>query len=450
MADTPPTNPRPQDSSSHKHSEAPATSAPEAEQQAPGSSGKQQQIPEASEKEQQEPDVSEKQQTTGASEKKGVAGILPLAMDAMAGDHPAGTKLFLMFFLGLFVFSLYLLYLILEPFINSLIFACVLTALCHPLYSCFLRITGHRRPVASFLVLIVLTFLVVLPVYVFIVGLIPQAAQSFEAINKWLGGAHLVELMNTHLQPVLDWVHELVPELDLTPADLQGSIITASRSAGQYLLGAGSFIVSNTLKFIIHFMLVLLVMFFLLIDGAEIIRKIEYYCPLKPRQTGVIMDSMRQISRSVLVGGFAIAALQGIAGGIGFAIVGFPAFFWGTVMIFAALVPFVGTSLVWIPGVIVLIITGEIKSAIFLALWGSIGISAIDSVLRPLLMRGGVDMPIMFIFLAILGGVNVFGMLGLLYGPMILSLVTVMLTIYGEEYHLILRSRPPSRNGSGS
>ena len=253
MADTPPTNPRPQDSSSHKHSEAPATSAPEAEQQVPGSSEKQQEIPDASDKEQQESDASEKQQATGASEKKSVAGILPLAMDAMASDHPAGTKLFLMFFLGLFVFSLYLLYLILEPFINSLIFACVLTALCHPLYSCFLRITGHRRPVASFLVLIVLTFLVVLPVYVFIVGLIPQAAQSIEAINKWLGGAHLVELMNTHLQPVLDWVHELVPELDLTPADLQGSIITASRSAGQYMLGAGSFIVSNTLKFIIHF-----------------------------------------------------------------------------------------------------------------------------------------------------------------------------------------------------
>lgn len=375
---------------------------------------------------------------------------LSLTFGAMAGDHPTGAKLFLMFFLGLLIFSLYLLYLILEPFIHSLIFACVLTALCYPLYSFFLRVTGNRRPFASFLVLLVFTFLVVLPVYIFIVGLIPQAAQSIDAINKWLGGTHLVDLMNTHLQPVLDWVHEFVPELDMSTVDLRGSIISASRNAGQYMLGAGSFIVSNTLKFIIHFMLVLLIMFFLFIDGAEIIRKIEYYCPLKPRQTGVIMDSMRQISRSVLVGGFAIAALQGIAGGIGFAIVGFPAFFWGTVMIFAALVPFVGTSLVWIPGVIVLLITGEIKSAIFLALWGSIGISAIDSVLRPLLMRGGVDMPIMFIFLAIIGGVKVFGMLGLLYGPMILSLVTVMFTIYGEEYHLILRSRPPSRNSPGS
>lgn len=190
-----------------------------------------------------------------------------------------------------------------------------------------------------------------------------------------------------------------------------------------------------------HLMLVLLIMFFLLIDGEALVGRMSYLFPMKSEQTAVVIDSLRRMSKAVLVGGFSVAVLQGIVGGIGLAIVGIPALFWGTVMVFAALVPVVGTGLVWGPAVVFLFFSGDWKSALFLALWCGVGVTSIDSILRPFLLRGGGKVPVLFLFMSILAGINVFGMLGLLYGPMILGLVAVMLNIYAEEYQDILQNR---------
>ncbi len=363
-------------------------------------------------------------------------------------DTPPGAKLFLVFFLGVFVFSLYLLFLIFQPFMHTLIFACVLTALSYPLYVFFLKFTGRRRPIASFLVLTLLVFLVFLPIYFFIAGLVPQAKYSIGIIYTWLADPESADVINASIQPVLDTLHGYFPDLDLASVDVRKELTSALGSM-ENMLGFGRVVLGNTFKLLLHLLLMLLVMFFLLMDGAELIRKLEYYCPLKPRQTGVIMDSIRQISKAVLVGGFVIAILQGTAGGIAFAIVGFPAFFWGTVMAIASFIPLVGTWVVWLPAALILFFDGSVKSAIFIVIWGIVVIGGIDNILRPILMRGAAKVPIIFIFLALFGGLNVFGMLGLLYGPLILSFAAVMLTIYGEEYQVILRSRP-DKNGEDS
>ena len=363
----------------------------------------------------------------------------------IAADAPPGARLFLVFFLGVFVFSLYLLFLIFQPFMHTLIFACVFTALSHPLYVQFMRLTGQRKPIASFLVLATLIFLVFIPIYIFIAGLIPQAKNSLELMNSWLSNAHSGDLISLHVQPLIDLLHERFPDLDLASFDVRKEL-TAALGSFETMLGFGRALLGNTFKLVLHLLLMLLVMFFLLMDGAELIRKIEYYCPLKPRQTGVIIDSIRQISKAVLVGGFVIAILQGTAGGIAFAFVGVQPFFWGTVMAIASFIPLVGTWVIWLPAAAILFFAGSVKSAIFIVVWGIVVIGGIDNILRPILMRGAAKVPIIFIFLALFGGLNVFGMMGILYGPLILSLAAVMLTIYGEEYQVILRSRP-DKNG---
>ena len=359
----------------------------------------------------------------------------------LAGDQPEGRKLFLWFFLALLLFSLWLLYTLLQPFLHSIILACVFTAISYPFHKRCLRLTGGRRMPAALLALLVIIILVIVPICIFVAGLIPQASESIAAVNRWLAGAHLGETLSTHIQPLLDLLHEHFPWIDISLNDIRSSILAISRNAGQYVLGSATSILGNTLMFFAHALLILLFMFFLFIEGESMLRRINYLFPMKPRQTAVIIESLRRMSRAVLVGGFCVAALQGIAGGIGFAIVGIPALFWGTVMVFAALVPVVGTGLIWVPAVIVLLIMNEWGHAIFLSIWCGIGVTSIDSILRPLLMRDGANVSVLFIFISILGGVNVFGMLGLLYGPMILGLVAVMLNIYAEEYHDILKGR---------
>lgn len=372
-------------------------------------------------------------------ERKGAFG--PFRGDTPSGDRSERQKLFFWFFLGVLGFSFYLLYALMQPFLHSIILACVFTAIMFPFYRKCLSLTGGRRIPAALVVLLVITLLVSVILTVFVAGLVPQAKTSIAAVNKWLGSAHLGETMNVYIEPLLNTVQEHFPELQLSMQDITDELTGFSTRMGQYIVSKASSLVGNTLMFFAHSLLILLIMFFLLMDGESLLRRMAYLFPMKPEQTAVVIESLRRMSRAVLVGGFSVAVLQGIAGGIGLAIVGIPPLFWGCVMAFAALVPVVGTGLIWVPAVIYLLIMNEWQSAIFLSIWCGIGVTSIDSILRPLLMRGGARVPLLFLFMAILGGVNVFGMLGLLYGPMILGLVAVMLDIYAEEYDDVLVSR---------
>ncbi len=190
-----------------------------------------------------------------------------------------------------------------------------------------------------------------------------------------------------------------------------------------------------------HFFLFLVALFFFLKDGAGMVARLKYLTPLREEQQERILDTLRRVSRSVLAGGFLVAALQGVVGGVGLAFVGIPALFWGTVMALSAFVPVVGTGLVWAPAVAFLLFTGEWKSAVFLALWCGILVTSIDTFLRPYLMRDASGVPVLFLFLAILGGIQAFGVFGLLYGPIILTFAVVMLKIYADEYKEQLKSK---------
>lgn len=351
------------------------------------------------------------------------------------------SKLFLWFFLIVLIFSLYLLYQVIRPFLHSIILACTFSSLCYPIYRHLVNKCNQRKALASALLILAIAFVIAIPVTLFIVGLIPQAASSISAVNHWLAGNHLGELIANHLDPFISSLDNHFPELELGTVDIRGNLLSFSRSTGQLLLGASTYIVGNTLLIVMHFLLILLLMFYFFINGEALVSRIKYMCPLKPQQTERIIEGLRKMARSVFAGGFLIAILQGLVGGIGLAIVGIPALFWGTLMAFASLVPVVGTGLIWVPAAAFLFLSDEKGYALFLALWCGILVSSIDSLLRPFLMKGGGKVPVLFLFLSILGGIQAFGMLGLLYGPMILGLVAVMLSIYNEEYDDILSQR---------
>jgi predicted PurR-regulated permease PerM len=359
----------------------------------------------------------------------------------LAGADPTARKIFLWSFMLLLIFSLYLLYALIRPLLNTIILGLIFSAISYPFYKRCLGLTGNRPIPAALLVICCLMFLVILPISLFIIGLIPQASQTVANITRWLQTTDPGALLDTTLAPLISLVQTHFPEINLEALDFKQDMVAFSSQLGQYLITSGTYILRNTAMIIGHLCVILLIIFFALIDGNHWLRRLEYLLPLKPEQTIIIIESVRRMSRAVLVGGFCVAALQGIAGGIGFALVGIPALFWGTIMVFAALVPVFGTGLVWGPAVLILFFTGEWKSALFLLLWCGIGVTSIDSILRPLLIRDGARVSVLFIFLSILSGIMTFGMLGLLYGPVILGFVVVMIDIYSQEYKAILESR---------
>ncbi len=135
---------------------------------------------------------------------------------------------------------------------------------------------------------------------------------------------------------------------------------------------------------------------------------------------------------------WATAVAQGFAGGIGLWIAGISPLFWGTMMAFASLIPVVGTAIIWLPAVVYLVLIGSWGKAVFLAIWSMVVVGSIDNFLRPFLMKGEGGISSIYLFFAILGGINLFGIVGILYGPLILGVAAILLYLYELEYGEVL------------
>src|SRR5690606_27364726 len=138
------------------------------------------------------------------------------------------------------------------------------------------------------------------------------------------------------------------------------------------------------------------------------------------------------------------AIAQGIAGGLGMWLAGFPGLFWGTMMGFASFIPVVGTALIWVPATLYLFIMGDISWMIFLLIWSIAVVGSIDNLLRPLLMQGSAGMNTLMIFFSLLGGLQLFGLIGLIYGPLIFAITIVLFNLYEEEFQPFLNRQDNS------
>lgn len=331
--------------------------------------------------------------------------------------------------------SLYLAYLILQPFLHILIFAIVLATAFHPTQVRLSRLYRGRKNLAALTIVFIITFVIVLPVFLFTSALVNQGLQSINQMNEWIKAGNLNKLAHDErLVTFLARIQERLPFLELEKLNLANSLLEISKGFGQYFLSKGATILGNVATLVSHFFIMIFVVFYVLRDGKEMIHQARLLSPLKTEQEDRIINGIHVVGGSVLLGTLATAAFQGLVGGIGLAIVGIPGLFWGTVMGFSSLIPIVGTSLVWIPSVVYLILLGKMKYAVFLVAWNILLVGSIDNFLRPFLMGGEGRMSPFYVFLAIIGGVQYFGLVGILYGPLILSFAMIMLYIYQVEY----------------
>jgi len=331
--------------------------------------------------------------------------------------------------------SLYLAYLILQPFLHILIFAIVLATAFHPTQVRLSRLYRGRKNLAALTIVFIITFVIVLPVFLFTSALVNQGLQSINQMNEWIKAGNLNKLAHDErLVTFLARIQERLPFLELEKMNLTNSLLEISKGFGQYFLSKGATILGNVATLVSHFFIMIFVVFYVLRDGKEMIHQARLLSPLKTEQEDRIINGIHVVGGSVLLGTLATATFQGLVGGIGLAIVGIPGLFWGTVMGFSSLIPIVGTSLVWIPSAVYLILLGKMKYAVFLVAWNILLVGSIDNFLRPFLMGGEGRMSPFYVFLAIIGGVQYFGLVGILYGPLILSFAMIMLYIYQVEY----------------
>jgi predicted PurR-regulated permease PerM len=355
-----------------------------------------------------------------------------------APNDPDGihrSKAYRPFLLVVLFFSLYLTYLILNPFLDILALAIVLASLFYPVQLHLNRVLKDRATWSALIIVFIITFVIVIPVFVFTSEMVTQGVDSVNKINEWAKAGNFQQLMeDPKVRSMSEWVQQRFPPLEIDKTQIQNDLIVLSKNLGQFLLSKGAAILGNVANLISRFFIMIFVVFFMIRDGAQMVERGRYFSPLRKDQEDRILNGIQVVAKSVLLGTFLTAICQGLVGGIGLALVGIPGLFWGTVMGFSSLIPIIGTALVWVPAALYLVLLGKVQAAVFLAVWCVVLIGSIDNFLRPFLMRGEGKMSTFYIFLAIVGGVQYFGLTGILYGPLILSFAMIMLYIYGVEY----------------
>lgn len=345
---------------------------------------------------------------------------------------------YVLFFLMICVFAGC--FTLIRPYIHTILLALILAFVMKPVHERIESRLGGRKNTAAAMSCLLLTTVVVLPLFFMLFSLISQAVTSFNAMSEFIASGKAESLLSHPLAVKLtDIARHIMPDIkraipDLANVRFDKLIMNTSASLGKNLLNQSGHIAGNIGSLIANFFLMIFTFFFIVRDEDHMLDKLLHLVPLTDSQERQIINKIKDVAKSALLGTFVTALAQGFAGGLAFFICGLPALFWGMVMAFASLIPMVGTALIWVPACLYLLFSGSPWLALFLLIWCIVVVGGIDNFVRPLFMKGGSDMHTLLIFFSILGGINTFGLMGLLYGPLLFGLAIVLLYIYNMEF----------------
>jgi predicted PurR-regulated permease PerM len=316
--------------------------------------------------------------------------------------------------------GLYICYLLALPFLAALTWAVALAVLAAPLHRAIER--KVRRPSLSAAVSIVLlAVVVVIPLALVGQQLVRELIAGAASLPEWVASGDLQRVLETHplLAPAANAIER---NFDL------GSILGGVAS---FVTGLGASIVRGSLSHFLTVLLAFYLLFYFLRDRREILRQIELLSPLTEAETKLVFGRASDTIHAVMFGTVVAAAVQGALGGTMFWFLGLPnPLFWGVVMGLLAIVPLLGTFAVWIPAAAYLALTGEWGKAAILTAWGSVVIGGIDNLLHPVLAGGLLRLHTVPTFIAIVGGLVLFGASGLILGPLAVTITVVLVEVW--------------------
>jgi predicted PurR-regulated permease PerM len=353
--------------------------------------------------------------------------------------HPIRGRDFRTAFVLLLVVGISVLFLAVAwPFLKPLLIGAILAGLCRPLYRSLVKLFRGRKSLASAMTLVILFVLIAGPLSAFLGVVIRQAVHVTNQAVPWVRehfGAG--SGFNAH-----NWLVERFPSLEeYIPAqdDLVDNVGTLAKSAGGFLVAAGSRVTAGTAEFLLDLFVMMYATFFFLRDGPAILEKIFYYMPLSDEDEERMLHRFVSVTRATVKGTLIIGLLQGTLAGLAFWPAGIDgAAFWGTIMVILSIVPGIGAALVWVPAAIYLFLTGHTMAGVLLTAWCAGVVGTIDNVLRPMLVGADAKMPDLLILVGTLGGLFLFGPIGFIVGPIVCGLFLTAWDIYGAAFKDVL------------
>lgn len=330
--------------------------------------------------------------------------------------------------LGVIALIVSLCLLVLYPFADVIAWSAVLAIAFHPVHVRLVQHTG--RVTLSALICSVLVVMAILMPALFLTGL---------AINQYLAlRDYLQELSKGGFDPSaiapLRQISEWLTRMGLNATAIMGWVAQYAGELGRATAGYSLAIAANISGVVVSFVFTIFATFLLLRDGEQLVRRLLDLLPFERARNDALLARIRDVIYASVYGVLVIAVIQGALSALMFWILGIPsAALWGAVTALTSVLPLVGSAAVWGPGTIYLVAIGRWPEAIVLGVWGGLVVSSVDNFVRPRLVGERVGLSELVTFFALLGGLRVFGLVGVVIGPLLFAVAASILDVLTEE-----------------
>lgn len=343
----------------------------------------------------------------------------------------------LWFFLALFLISCFLLGWLLWPFFSVIVLAIVITGVFNPVYRAL-----HRKwnaTLSSLLTCVIIFFVLFVPVSAFVGILANEAYDLYLTARDAVLSNPINELLEN--SKIIDKINGILANFGakITGDELNKGVAELGRTVGLFLYQQARSMTANIVNFVVNFFFVLLIVFYLLIDSQRLVSFIVGLSPLPDDQDEKLIQKFKDMAGAILLGNGLGGLIQGILGGIVFAFFGFRSpFLWGVIMALLAFLPIVGVGAVFLPAALYLILQGRLAAGIFFIVFYVVLSGGIEYLFKPKLVGKRVQMHTLLVFLSIIGGLKLFGILGIIYGPLVVTAFLTLTDIYESSYQRIV------------
>jgi len=313
---------------------------------------------------------------------------------------------------------------LIHGFFAPIFWAVVLGIVFYPLYKKILKITKNRASVSSILTIFLILAFIFTPIYFVSRAVTFEAKDFYDNFSK----------SENQISKYSAVVESKLSALGIETNDIEKKTIGFFKKVVFSIKDQAASIAQNTINSILMFFLMLYLLFFVFKDGQKLLKKISFVLPLGNKKEILLFEKFVSIVRAIFKGTLVVALVQGVVGGILLYFVGVESvFLWTIVMILLSIIPAVGPVFVLAPIAVFFFIGGNIFSAV-VVLVGALGISLIDNFLRPVLVGRDLKMHDVFITVSIFGGLSIFGILGLIIGPILAGMFILVWDFFQDEY----------------
>ncbi len=321
--------------------------------------------------------------------------------------------------------ALYLCWLMLRPFVGVLAWAIVLVIVFYPVHH-RLRSRIGRPGLSALVSCVLVVLLAVLPLTVLTVAVAEELSAAVPNLPSQISSVMNPE--TSVLGRVSEWIQG---RFGIDTSRSQQFMADQLQRSSQFLLGLSLNLAGNIATGIVKAFFVLFTMYYLFKDGDKIVARLPAALPLSQEQSEALITRTREVVSASVYGIVVIASLQGLLGGLAFWILRIPSpLLWAVLMTFVCMIPVLGSFLVWLPLSIYLMVNGHWTKAILLIIWGTLVISTIDNFLRPKWMKNQTRLHELLVFFSVLGGISIFGLLGIVLGPVVLAITLGLLQTF--------------------